>query len=361
MKRKKVLLFASLMALCLLVCACGNSKDGPGDETVKATGNLIASSENATTAAFEAVSTNEPTAEPTSAPTTAPATKPSAVATKTPTTAPATKPATTATRKPTTAPVTVPTKAPETKPVTAPTKAPDPTTVPTKAPATTPTVAPTKAPTTATTSKCDHSSTEWVIDKDATCIAEGKKYKVCIDCKTALEDGVINITEHSYSNYKCTACGEFQQDGLSGYLSDWVQKNGKVNGETVSLDFYIDDILYGFTYNATGEYFYFSLLDKNYNDFLSLKFAETAGIYELAYIQGTEPNTRTVFGKIEASKFTENTPITVEEYLGSSDGRPGAVENCRICTGLLLEAIETALDKYNVGLTLNDLGFSKLN
>ena len=347
MKKKNVLLFFGFMALCLVACACGNSKDVPGGENLKATGNLIVSSGNATTAASEVESTNDPTAKPTSVPSTeftkAPetvrATKPTTVATKAPTTAPTTKPATVATKKPTVASVPAPSITPETKPVTAATE----------------------APTTAPAKICDHSKTEWVIDKEATCIAEGIKRKVCSLCKKDLENAVIDTCAHIYSNYKCTVCGEFQKDGLSSYLSDWVQKNGKVHGETVSLDFYIDDILYGFTYNATGDYFYFSLLDEKYKDFLSVKFTETVGVYELAYIQGTNPNTREVYGKIDASRFTENTPITVEKYLGNSDGRPGAVENCRICTGLLLDAIEIALDKYNVGLTLNDLGFLKLS
>lgn len=241
-----------------------------------------------------------------------------------------------ATQSFTKAPVKIPTTAAPTIPATAATKA---------------TIAPTK---------CGHSNTEWVIDKAATCTSEGNKHQICTDCKTVLENAVIKKTDHSYSNYKCSVCGVFQENGISGYLSEWVQKNGKVHGETISLDYYVDDILYGFTYNATGNYFYFSLLDENYNDFLSMKFTETAGVFELAYIQGTEPDTREVYGQIDASKFTENTPITVQEYLGNSDGRPGAIENCRICTGLLLEAIEIALNKYEVGLTLNDLGFSEL-
>lgn len=244
------------------------------------------------------------------------------------------------------------------------TKAPTtmaPTTTASKTPSTAVTTLPTTVTTKATTpvvTKCGHSNTEWMVDKAATCVAEGKKQKVCIDCKTVLENAVIGKSEHSYTNYKCSVCGVFQENGISAYLSDWVQKNGKANGETISLDFYIDDILYGFTYNATGNYFYFSLLDENYNDFLSMKFTETTGIYDLAYIQGTEPNTREVYGKIDASKFTENTPIAVEKYIGNDDGRSGAAENCRICTGLLLEAIETALEKYNVGLNLKDLGFT---
>lgn len=229
---------------------------------------------------------------------------------------------------------------------------------PTKVPVTSSATQPTKAPTTSTATKCAHNNTEWVIDKAGTCIAEGEKHKVCADCKAVLEKTTTERAEHSYRSYKCTVCGEFQEGGLSRYLSDWVQKNGKANGDTVSLDFYIDDVLYGFTYNATGDYIYFSLLDENYNDFLSMKFTEETGVYELAYIQGTEPNTREVYGKINAAAFTENTPVTVEKYLGNSDGRPGAVENCRICTCLLLESIDVALAQYNIGLSLKDLGFS---
>ncbi len=339
MKRTISLLLTVVLLLSITACSGSGSTEPTVDSTSTSVTEVTEIPTTAPTIAPTGVPTSAPATVPTKAPTTAATTVPATASTKAPTTAPATKPATTATQKSTVASAPVPTKAPETKPVTIPTE----------------------APTTATAKICDHSKTEWVIDKDATCIAEGIKRKVCTQCKKDLEKAVIDKSAHSYSNYKCTVCGEFQKDGLSGYLSDWVQKNGKVNGETVSLDFYIDDILYGLTYNATGDYFFFSLLDENYNDFLSLKFTETAGIYELAYIQGTEPNTREVYGKIDASKFTENTPITVEEYLGNSDGRPGAVENCRICTGLLLDAIGTAFEKYNVGLTLNNLGFLKLS
>lgn len=325
MKRVLSLALVTGLLVSLTACSGGTPKSPATTHTDAPTKQSVAAQTIATAA----------TAIPTNLMTTMPTTEPTV-----------NNPTVTSTMAPTTAPTTVATKAP--------------TTEPTKAPTTAPTAKPTKAPTVTTAAICTHSNTEWVIEKDATCTEVGKKQEVCTLCKVVLREAEIGKAEHSYTSYKCSVCGAIREGGLNGYLADWVQKNGKVNGDTVSLDFYIDDVLYGFTYNATGGYFYFSLLDENYNDFLSMKFTEKTGVYELAYIQGTEPNTREVYGRIDAAGFTENTPITVEEYLGNSDGRSGAVENCRICTCLLLESIETAFDEYDVGLTLQDLGFTAL-
>lgn len=163
---------------------------------------------------------------------------------------------------------------------------------------------------------------------------------------------------HNYTDYKCADCGALQEDHLSDYLINWVQKNGTANGETISVDVTINNVLYGLTYNKSGKYFFFSLLDSQYDDFLSLKFTSQTGTYEIAYLQGEESNGREIYGTIYAPEFTKNTPIAVDTYHGPSDQRPNAAENARICTGLMLDFLKQFLAENNVGITLQDLGFT---
>ena len=73
-------------------------------------------------------------------------------------------------------------------------------------------------------SDCEHISTMWVADKDATCMIVGSKHKECTDCKEVLEIQTIDKIGHTSSDWltdkkatvnaagkkhkECTACGE---------------------------------------------------------------------------------------------------------------------------------------------------------
>lgn len=163
---------------------------------------------------------------------------------------------------------------------------------------------------------------------------------------------------HNYIDYKCAGCGALQEGHLVDYLICWVQKNGIANGETISVDVTIDTVLYGLTYNTSGKYFFFSLLDSKYDDFLSIKFANQKDTYEIAYLQGDGSNGREIYGTVCAPEFTENTPIAVDTYHGPDNERPNAAENARICTVLMLDFLKQFLAENNVGITLSDLGFT---
>ncbi len=165
------------------------------------------------------------------------------------------------------------------------------------------------------------------------------------------------VHSHNYVDFKCAGCGALQDGHLSDYLISYVKKNGTANGETVSVDVTVGTTLYGLTYNTTGKYFFFSLLDSEFDDFLSIKFTTKKDTYEIAYLQGDEATGREIYGTIFAPEFTKNTPIAVDLYNGPDNERPNAAENARICTVLMLDFLKQFFADNNVGITLSDLGF----
>ena len=44
---------------------------------------------------------------------------------------------------------------------------------------------------------CAHETTEWIVDKNATCSTEGSRHKECVSCKKNLETAVIATTAHT--------------------------------------------------------------------------------------------------------------------------------------------------------------------
>lgn len=64
------------------------------------------------------------------------------------------------------------------------------------------------------TKSCAHETTEWIVDKNATCSTEGSKHKECVSCKENLETAVIATTAHTEEVVagKAATCTE---DGLT--------------------------------------------------------------------------------------------------------------------------------------------------
>ena len=44
---------------------------------------------------------------------------------------------------------------------------------------------------------CKHESTEWIVDKNASCSEEGARHKECVSCKASLESAAIEKTKHT--------------------------------------------------------------------------------------------------------------------------------------------------------------------
>ena len=85
-----------------------------------------------------------------------------------------------------------------------------------------------------------HTSSEWIEDKAATCVNEGKKHKECTACQTVLENGTISANGHDfesdiipatctsigYETKTCKTCGEchfVRAISANGHTpSDWI-------------------------------------------------------------------------------------------------------------------------------------------
>lgn len=76
-----------------------------------------------------------------------------------------------------------------------------PTTEPTTAPTTAPTEAPTVETTEATEPPCEHPNAKMVVDKEATCQAEGSQHMECPDCEFKGSAEVIAKIGHIYSDW----------------------------------------------------------------------------------------------------------------------------------------------------------------
>ena len=59
-----------------------------------------------------------------------------------------------------------------------------------------------------------HIESDWIIDSQATCKAEGSQHKECTSCKEVLETEVISKTEeHNYVGGICDVCGDVDSWG----------------------------------------------------------------------------------------------------------------------------------------------------
>lgn len=61
-----------------------------------------------------------------------------------------------------------------------------------------------------TSCECDHSWSEWGIDKQATCAAPGERHCTCTKCGYVLTRKTYK--EHQYINNKCELCGKIAPD-----------------------------------------------------------------------------------------------------------------------------------------------------
>ena len=81
----------------------------------------------------------------------------------------------------------------------------------------------------------EHSESDWIIDKDATCVEDGYKHTECTVCGTTVSTEKVpaNPEEHKYENYNCIYCGLTSEECFEfTYLSESdsysIKKNHKV-------------------------------------------------------------------------------------------------------------------------------------
>ena len=72
----------------------------------------------------------------------------------------------------------------------------------------------------------DHTPSDWIIDKEATCKENGAKYKECTICQSILENKVVEKVDHNMVDGKCSNCDyEEIEDHTHNYV-------GKVTKES---------------------------------------------------------------------------------------------------------------------------------
>ena len=160
---------------------------------------------------------------------------------------------------------------------------------------------------------------------------------------------------HVYSNYKCTKCGEVDKTHAYEYLVEWVKENGVVDGAYVNFDYYVtgsDEIRkYSLSYDANADD-----VSVWHSGFYADEYLGCA-VYLDNYFYGMSFMDCKVLGYIDASKFTANSPITYESYEGYDDIKWDMIELTRLYVNDLIDWLDWCLEAYDVGITIQDLGF----
>lgn len=56
-----------------------------------------------------------------------------------------------------------------------------------------------------------HTPSEWIIDKEATCVEKGKKHKECLDCDEILEEEEIDVISHTQGEWSYNELGHWRE------------------------------------------------------------------------------------------------------------------------------------------------------
>ncbi|MDD6479243.1 MAG: zinc ribbon domain-containing protein [Oscillospiraceae bacterium] len=178
--------------------------------------------------------------------------------------------------------------------------------------------------------------------------------------------------KHTYSNYKCTGCGNMDINGMYNYFKDWVINNGTLKGDYVcyskSADTYggyseEDFSLYYWADTKQIEFCLHSVLDAEYSiNFYIYVPQKYSGNYEYItsyYYRETGESVCESKGSIEAKTFTKKHPLDSNKYIGPTSLQNDFMEMSRqgICDAL--DCLKQFLQKERMGYTLSDLGFKK--
>lgn len=165
-----------------------------------------------------------------------------------------------------------------------------------------------------------------------------------------------NVTlGHNYSKYVCSKCGTVDTDHAYEYLMEWVKENGEVDGSYVSFEYYDNSgdnpIRYSLTYSAEFDNITVDVSEYFQDDFFH------SSLHLDDYFYGTSFLDCKVFGYIDAANFTANSPIVCKQYEGDESLKWDMVELARLSVNDLLCWLDWCLEAYNIGITIQDLGF----
>jgi hypothetical protein len=210
---------------------------------------------------------------------------------------------------------------------------------------------PTQRPTESQQPAHTHSYSKKVVA--ATCTEKGYTLYTC-SCGDTYKDNYTNPS-HTYSNYVCSACGAVDKAHAYDYLTQWIKRNGKVDGAYVEYLYRKDDTQYSLSYSAKWDYLYVS----SYEDTGDRTLFTSVHLDEFYYGMTWEDYERIdINGFLSAGEFTRNSPLAYEEYTGQDSYKHDFIELARLSINDLLQWLEWMLKKENIGITLSDLGFS---
>ena len=183
----------------------------------------------------------------------------------------------------------------------------------------------------------------------ATCTTYGYTVYVC-KCGDTYSDSYTN-TSHNYSNYKCTICGTIDLWHPYEYLRAWVKQNGTTNGNYTEVIYQTGSSTYALLYSA--QYDSLSVTrSSSYNGTFTF-----TSLHLDTFYYGSSFGDLEMCGYITPSTFTSNTAISYTRYNGDSATRAAMAELARANICDLIEWLDWCLHAYDVGITIEDLGF----
>ena len=210
-----------------------------------------------------------------------------------------------------------------------------------------------------------HSYTTTV--KSATCTEQGYTTYTC-SCGNTYNANFVTPS-HKYTNYKCSVCGDIDKEHIYEYLLNWIIENGTVDGQYSSISYIDEDgVEYNIAYQASNNIiFHMHFVEGGYYRATGIIFEEISGTYKYIHrVDHLETQLRAIefSGDIKSSNFTNNTPLSYDNYtsdIGSSVSN-SELNVARYCLVDLLIVVEGLLrgqfnSPNNSGLTLKDLGF----
>ncbi len=202
-----------------------------------------------------------------------------------------------------------------------------------------------------------HSYTKEVVSP--TCQKKGFTIYTCKTCGDSYKDHYIEVVPHKFSNHICTMCGK--GDAYND-LKDWIFTNGTTKGDAVRFYDDHDDIQTRFSLvwdESLKEIqvinYYYGYEDIPASCVLFIRDV-TSDNYAWGYNTSGELEV-TMIGKIQPSRFSSKMPITYDYYEGDKSACDNLLEMARLMLDDSLKWFSWLLDRYNIGLTLEDFGF----
>lgn len=193
-----------------------------------------------------------------------------------------------------------------------------------------------------------------------TCTEKGYTTYTCSACGDSYKDNYTN-SSHNYEKYKCTTCGIVDKSHAYEYLIEWVKTNGVTDEDGVAIIEYADQYRHTITYDSSEKYLFvstYNTIDGSYAYIdLSSKSQNYSYFFGYAYGQSDES---TISGKIEASSYTANAPLSYEIYHGPSNyqWKTWFLEYTQAYLSLNVAFLSGFITQCIPGITIADLGFT---